>query len=164
LRIEVDGLWNRRADRARVVEQLAAALSVGEVTSTTIGAYLSASPAGTISYGFSPGSDEGALTYWMGTQNQRSMWGALADARKAAGGDAAINRAATRVPLLEAEASHWYLVPALDAPIPDIERLLVQFRTVVIDIYRGAGKPFPNLIAPVRLEVAPPSPNPLRQP
>ena len=164
MRIEADGLWNRRPDRARVVEQLAAMLSTGDVASTTISAYLSSSPPGTISYGFSPGSDEGALTYWMGNQNQRSMWGALADARKAAGGDAALDRVSTRVPLLEAEASHWYLVPTLDAPIPDIERLLVQFRTVVIDIYRGAGRPFPTLIAPVRLEVAPPSPNPLRRP
>jgi len=164
LRIEADGLWNRRADRARVVGQLAAALSSGEITSTTIGAFLGSGPIGSISYGFSPGSDAGALTYWMGNQNQRSMWAALADARKAAGGDAALDRVATRAPLLEAEASHWYLAPTLVAPLADVERLIAQFRLVVFDIYRGAGKPIPNLIAPVKLELAAPPQNPVRQP
>ena len=164
LRLEVDGLWNRRADRERVVEQLASMLSAGDVTATTIGAHLAANPPTATSYGFSPGSDAGALTYWMGDQNQHSMWSALADARKAAGAEGALTHAATRTPLLEAEASHWYLVPTLAAPAAQVERLLAQFRSVVADIYRGAGKPVPATIAPVKLELSTPAPNPLRQP
>ena len=164
LRVEADGLWNRRADREKVVEQLAADLSTGDVTPTTMSAYLASTPPSSTAYGFSAGSDAGALTYWMGDQNQRSMWVALADARKAAGSDDALAHTATRTPLLEAEASHWFLAPTLAAPASQIERLITQFRGIVADIYRGAGKPVPSSIAPVKLEVPTPAPNPIRQP
>jgi hypothetical protein len=161
LRIDAQGLWDRRADRAQVVDDLAAALSSGSVASVTVGQYVRATPPISTSYGFSPASDEGSLSYWMGTSNQASMWNALSDARRAAGGDAAVSRDATRVPLFEAEASRWYAVPTMIAPVADIARLGDQVRAVIGALYRGAGRPAPAVIAPIRLEapVATPRPN-----
>lgn len=162
LRIEAQGLWDRRADRAQVIDDLAAALASGSVTSVTIGQYVRTTPPASTSYGFSPASDEGSLSYWMGTSNQASMWNALGDARKSAGGDAALSRDSTRLPLLEAEASRWYAVPTMIAPAADIARLVEQFRAAIGAIYRGAGRPVPAVIAPIRLESAPPTPRPSR--
>jgi hypothetical protein len=159
LRIEAQGLWDRRADRARVVDDLANALASGAVSSVTAGQYGRASTNASTSYGFSPASDEGSLSYWMGSANQGSMWSALGDARKAAGGDAALKQDATRVPLLEAEASRWFAAPGMVAPAAEIVRVVDQFRAVLGSLYRGSGKPVPSTIAPMRLE-APPSPRP----
>jgi len=128
----------------------------------TVSQYVRATPAASISYGFSPASDEGSLSYWMGTANQASMWNALGDARKAAGGDAALSRDATRAPLLEAEASRWYSAPSMIAPSADITRVLDGFRAVISGLYRGAGRPTPAVIAPIRLDVPPPTPRPSR--
>jgi hypothetical protein len=161
LRVEAQGLWDRRADRAQVVDDLASALASGAVASVTIGQYVRTTPPVSTSYGFSPASDEGSLSYWMGTSNQASLWNALGDARKAAGGDAALSRDATRGPLLEAEASRWYAVPSMIAPVAEITRLIDQFRAVISAVYRGAGRPVPPAIAPIRLE-APPTPRPSR--
>ena len=95
----------------------------------------------------------------MGSSNQASMWSALSDARKAAGGDGALKQDATRVPLLEAEASRWYAAPGMVAPTAEIVRVVEQFRSVLGSIYRSAGKPAPSPIAPIRL-AAPPTPRP----
>jgi hypothetical protein len=162
LRIDAQGLWDRRPDRAQVVDDLAAALASGAVTSVTVGQYVRATPPPAISYGFSPASDEGSLAYWMGTSNQASMWNALGDARRAAGGDAAISRDPTRTPLLEAEASRWYAVPTMIAPAAEIGRLIDHFRAAISAIYRGAGRPVPAIIAPLRIEVPAATPRPSR--
>lgn len=162
LRIEAQGLWARRPDRAQVVDDLASALASGAVPSVTVNQYLRATPPSSTSYGFSPASDEGSLSYWMGTSNQASMWTALGDARKAAGGDAALSRDATRLPLLEAEASRWYAAPTMIAPAAEINRLIDRFRAVLGALYRGADRPAPAAIAPVKLEPQPPAPRPSR--
>ena len=162
IRIEVQGLWARRPDRAQVVDDLASALASGPVASVTVSQYVRATPPSSTSYGFSPASDEGSLSYWMGTTNQTSMWNALADARKAAGGDAALTHDATRVPLLEAEASRWYSVPTMIAPPANIAQLVDQFRAVIGAMYRAAARQAPAVIAPMRVEAPPPTPRPSR--
>ena len=160
VRIEADGLWSRRVDSAQVVAAIVSEVDRRGGGLTTIGQYLRLQPPLTAVYGFSPGSDEGALAYWMGSSNQASMWSALATARVAAGGDAALDREATRVPLLDAEASHWYLAPSLLAPTADVQRLLERFRALVAAVYRGAGKRPPENIAPLRSEAPTPGPSP----
>lgn len=161
VRIEADGLWNRRPDRQQVVDELAAALASGATESATIAQYVREHPPSTQAYGFAPAADEGGLSYWMGTINQVSMWRALATARAAAGGNGALVRETSRRPLLEAEASHWFLVPQLLAPGWEIQHGLDGFRLLIADIYRAAGRPVPQNIAPMRAEPAPtPSPKP----
>jgi hypothetical protein len=160
LRIDAEGLWNRRPDRARVVDLLAAALSSGRVNSFAIGPYVRAHPPSLSSYGFAPSADEGELTYWMGTFNQAKMWTALSESRKAAGGDAALGRDATRTALFESEASHWYATPNLIAPQSEINRLMEQFRVLIGRIYQTSGKGVPANIAPLSPEPGVPSPRP----
>ena len=164
LRVEADGLWNRRADRARVIDELAADLGSGKVPSVTIGQFVRARPPSLTSYGFAPAADEGGLTYWMGTFNQAKMWTALGDARRAAGGDAALAREATRSALFEAEASHWYAVPNLIGAPGEIDRLMDEFRQVIGRIYQTAGKQVPPNIAPLSPEAPTPSPRPRSSP
>ena len=160
LRIEADGLWDRRPDRARVVDSLAAALASGRPNSVSLGQYVRAHPSALTSYGFTPAADEGALTYWMGTFNQAKMWTALGDARRAAGGDAALQRETTRAALFEAEASHWYVTPNMIAPASEITRLMDQFRVEIGKIYQTSGKAVPASIAPLSPEATPPPARP----
>jgi len=159
LRIEADGLWDRRPDRARVVDSLAAALSSGRPNSVSLGQYVRAHPPTLTSYGFEPAADEGALTFWMGTFNQAKMWTALGDARRAAGGDGALQRETTREALFEAEASHWYVTPNLLAPAAEISRLMDQFRVEIGKIYQTSGKAVPPNIAPLTPTPPPPGPH-----
>lgn len=159
LRIEADGLWDRRPDRARVVDLLAAALSSGRPNSVSIGQYVRTHPPTLTSYGFEPAADEGALTYWMGTFNQAKMWTALGDARRAAGGDSALQRESTQEALFDAEASHWYVTPNLLAPASEISRLMDQFRVEIGKIYQTSGKGVPANIAPLTPTPAPPAPH-----
>jgi len=132
-------------------------LASGAISSVTPGQYARANANASTSYGFSAASDEGSLSFWMGSSNQASMWNALGDARKAAGGDAALKGDATRVPLLEAEASRWFAAPGMIAPTSEIIKVVDQFRAVLGSVYRGAGKVVPTMIAPIRIE-APPTP------
>ncbi|MBV8170673.1 MAG: hypothetical protein JO219_01950 [Candidatus Eremiobacteraeota bacterium] len=155
LRIEAEGLWNRRADRARVVDALAAALASDRAPSTTIAQFVHAHPPTISSYGFAPAADAGNLSYWMGTLNQARMWTALGDARQAAGGDAALQRETTRAALFEAEASRWYLTPDMIAPQSEVDRLMGQFRALIAHIYQDAGKQAPSGIAPLTPEPTP---------
>ncbi|MBV8223364.1 MAG: hypothetical protein JO293_08385 [Candidatus Eremiobacteraeota bacterium] len=160
LRIDAEGLWARRPDRARVIDLLAAALSSSRLTSVAIGPYLRAHPPSLSSYGFAPAADEGGLTYWMGTFNQAKMWTALGDARKVAGGDNALAREATRTALFESEASHWYVTPNLIAPQSEIDRLMEDFRVLIGRIYQTSGKSPPPNIAPLSPEPGAATPKP----
>ncbi|HXM17375.1 MAG TPA: hypothetical protein VN934_01025 [Candidatus Tumulicola sp.] len=160
LRIDADGAWAQRADRAAVVDHLAAALSRAGVDAVTPGQYMRARHLGVTAYGFAPSSDEGSLSAWTSDSNQQSMWSAIADARKAAGGDAALGSDATRTPLLQAEASHWYDSILLAQPKEQISATVAAFRKLVEQVYRAAGKTAPANIAPLVAASPTPAPTP----
>ena len=92
----------------------------------------------------------------MGTANQMSMWTALDDARKAAGGNAAVGNPAVRDALLRAESGIWYLSLAIPQPRYLTDEYIAQFRSLISDIYHGAGKTVPSDIAPLKLETPAP--------
>ena len=107
-------------------------------------------------YGYAPGSDVGGFDLWMGSANQMSMWTALADARQAAGGDAAVANPAVRDALLRAESGIWYLSLAIPQPRFLTDLYLARFRSLISEIYLGAGKNVPADIAPLKLETPAP--------
>jgi hypothetical protein len=107
-------------------------------------------------YGYAPGSDVGGFDLWMGSANQASLWNALNDARKAAGGDKAVANPAVRGTLLRAESGVWFLALAIPQPRYLLDRYLADFRALIAEIYRGAGKTVPSDVAPVQLETPQP--------
>lgn len=150
LTIDLDGAWARRPDRAAAIESVMAALSRGGgISATTPKRFLAAHPALAPAYGYAPASTAGGLDFWTGTPTQRSMWQALADARKAAGGDSILAHPEAREALLNAEAAHWFAAAAAPSSPAEANRVLRQFRTLIAAVYRGAGKPVPAAIAPV---------------
>ncbi len=164
LQIDADGGWSRRADRASVVDEIAAVLTRENVDMLTPGQYVRAGRAQTTVYGFAPASDEGPISTWTSDANQLAMWSGLADARKAAGGDSALGGDATRVPLLTAEASHWYATATLAQPSADLNAEVDAFRKLIAQVYRGAAKTPPPNIAPFRSPSPPPTAKPMPSP
>ncbi len=147
----------RRPDRALVLEDLTAMLANGRTMRAAAPKdYLRRYPPTSETYGYGPGSDVGGFALWMGSQNQMTMWNALADARKAAGGDAAIANADVRDPLLRAESGFWYLSLMLPQPRYLTDATLSGFRQLIVDIYQGAHKPVPADIAPIKMETPAP--------
>ncbi len=139
-----------RPDRAAVLEDFIALLAGGgTIRAVTPRDYLRSSPPTSFSYGYAPASDVGGFDLWMGSANQMSLWNALDAARKAAGGDLAVTKASTREPLLEAEGGRWFVALALPLPRPLTDRSLAQYRSLIAQIYRGAGQSIPGNIAPV---------------
>lgn len=160
--LNATGAVLRRPDRALMIDHFDAILAGGgAVTATTPKEYLRKNPPTSDTYGYQPGTDAGGFDLWMGARNQASLWNALADARKAAGGDAALEHAAIREALLRAESSSWYIMLGLPQPRYRTEKSLLQFRALIAQIYRAAEKPVPNSIAPVKLEAPAPSPSPV---
>jgi hypothetical protein len=164
LRIDADSGWSQRADRASVVDEIANVLSRENVDMLTPGQYVRSGRAQTTVYGFAPASDEGPISTWTSDANQLAMWSGLADARKAAGGDSALGGDATRVPLLTAEASHWYAMATLAQPSADLNAELDAFRKLIAQVYRGAARTPPPNIAPFRSPSPPPTTKPLPSP
>jgi hypothetical protein len=147
----------RRPDRAQVLEDLTATLAGGRsIASATPKGYLRAHAPTAQTYGYEPGTDVGGFDLWMGSANQLSMWTALADARKAAGGDAAVTNAAARDSLLRAESGLWYLTLALPQPRYLTDQSLARFRALIADLYHAAGQRVPANIAPVKLDAPAP--------
>ena len=147
----------RRADRVDVIDHLVAMLTSNPaVTGTTPKEFLRRHPPSAETYGYAPGSDAGGFDLWMGSANQMSMWTALADARKAVGGDAGLANAGVREALLRAESGLWFLSLAIPQPRYLTDRSLLRFRAAIAGVYLAAGKSAPPNIAPVKLEAPAP--------
>jgi hypothetical protein len=147
----------RRPDRSQILEDLTAMLAGGRaMRATSPKDYLRQHPPTADTYGYAPGSDVGGFDLWMGSANQMAMWSALAEARRAAGGDAALEQGEVRVALLRAESGLWYLSLTLPQPRYLTDQSLSRFRALIADIYRAVGKPVPADIAPVKLETPAP--------
>jgi hypothetical protein len=152
LRIESQGPWSQRPDARTTINRLIATVASGNAgASTTPGAFLRGHRPTAAAYGYPPGAESGSFDLWMGSADQASLWNALADARKAAGGDAAIARPQIRQLIVAAEAGSWY--SSINAPLPGggAADRLDAFRTLIADIYRAAGATPPANIAPVKL-------------
>ena len=150
LRLHADGAWSQRPDARTVVDRFIAALASGQAgASTTPRDFIRAHPPVAPAYGFPPAAEAGSLSYWMGTPDQASLWNALAAARKAAGGDAALNHPDIKPLLMRAEAGAWYA--AVDAPPAAAGDYRVEaFRELIAAVYRAAGATPPASIAPTR--------------
>lgn len=162
--LAANGSILHRADRAAALGSIAAALSGGTARSATPRDLLSAHPPQADTYGYEAQSDAGGFEFWMGSQNQVSLWSALADARKAAGGDAGLSNAGVRDALLRAESGRWFSVLMLPQPQYLTLETIGEFRGLVAQIYRAANKPVPSNIAPVKLNQAAPATIPLPGP
>ena len=151
------GTIMRRADRSQILDDLMAMMTSGRtMRSTTPKEYLRLHPPTVETYGYAPGSDAGGFDSWMGSSNQMSLWNALVDARKAAGGDAALEKPEVRDALLRAESGRWYLWLAPFQTRSFTDQSLSRFRALIAEIYRSAGKTVPPNIAPVKLEASAP--------
>jgi len=140
-----------RADRGSLLGYLAAVLSSANgIEATTPKLFLRRHPPTVETYGFEPGSDAGGFALWMGSANQASLWTALLDARKSAGGDAALTHAAVRDSLLRAESNRWFMALQLPQPRQAVQRTLSQYRSAIAQVYRAANVPVPADIAPIK--------------
>ena len=161
LRIEAQGPWSQRPDARTVVARLVAAIASGRGGSaTTPGAFVRAHRPTAQAYGYPPATESGSFGLWMGSADQASLWNALAVARKAAGGDAALSRPAVRSVIFAAEAGGWY--SGIGAPIPGAAAAdrLDAFRVLIASVYRAAGLTPPANIAPLAKASPAPSPSP----
>lgn len=160
LRIDADGSWAQRPDAPLVVSHLITMIASQDAgTSTTPGAFLRTHPATAPAYGYPAASEAGSFQLWMGTPDQASLWKALAAARSAAGGDAAMAKPAVRPLLVAAESGTWYAM--LDSPLgSSTQRELQAFRSLIAAIYHAAGAQAPTTIAPVKADGAQPAPSP----
>jgi hypothetical protein len=162
LRVQMGAHWAARPDAEAVVMDAATALARWGATATPTG-YLALHRKMTGAYGFAAGSTLGSLDAFTASPNQAAMWAALAQARGAAGGDAALKKAAIREPLLRAESGDWYLAPALPLAQDAVIELVDEFRAELRAVYAAANTPAPAVIAPMRTSTPPPvraSPSP----
>ncbi|HEV2878510.1 MAG TPA: hypothetical protein VGW96_02920 [Candidatus Eremiobacteraceae bacterium] len=151
------GTVMRRPDRQQILDDLMALLaSAPAIRATTPRDYLRQHPPTAETYGYAPGSDAGGFDSWMGSANQMSLWNALADARKAVGGDVALEKPDVRDALLRAESGMWYFWLAAYQPRYLTDQSLSRFRTLIAEVYRAGGKPVPPNIAPVKLDAPAP--------
>ncbi|HEY5093676.1 MAG TPA: hypothetical protein VII69_01010 [Candidatus Eremiobacteraceae bacterium] len=149
LRVQLGAPWAQRPDAASLIESLAGALARWGAAATPSG-YLQGRRTAIGAYGFAPGSTLGALDAFNALPNQTVMWAALAQARDAAGGDAALTKPAIRTPLLRAESGSWFLLPTLPLAPDQFKEDLDNFRGLLRAVYAGAGQPPPATIAPMR--------------
>jgi hypothetical protein len=156
LRVQMDAPWSQRPDGAAVVDRVARALARSVATAPPAG-YVGMHRALTGVYGFAPGSTLGALDAFTALPNQAAMWAALAQARDAAGGDAALKKLSVREPLLRAESGTWYLAPMLPLTSDQVKEEVDGFRAELRAVYAAAGKPAPAVIAPMRMATPPPA-------
>ena len=166
LNIEAQGAWAKRTDYATAVDSIVSTLAgTPAIHAVTPTEFLRANPDADAAYGFPSNSSAGSFALWMGSPAQASLWYALVNARRAAGGDAALDHPATRDPLLRAEGARWFEITQLPQNGPSLARALAQFRELLATIYRGAGKNVPRDLARVKSETppvlsAPPTPLP----
>jgi hypothetical protein len=155
--VSARGAFLRRADRRRAADDLAAALAGGEMHATTPGRYLDGSPALTPTYGYEAASALGGFDFWMGSRNQMNLWTALAEARQAAGSDAAIGNPRVRDLLLQAESGRWFAALSLPQPAAVTQAEVARFRDLLAAIYRAVDLSPPARLAPIMLPTpAPP--------
>jgi hypothetical protein len=161
LRVQMGGPWAQRPDAAAVVDRVADALARWGAA-TTPAAFLQTHRPMTGAYGFAAGSTLGALDAFTALPNQTVMWAALAQARDAAGGDAALKNPAIRAPLLRAESGSWFLIPLQPLSAGQFKENIDIFRALLAALYAGAGKKPPATIAPMRMSTpAPTLPSPM---
>lgn len=161
LRVQLGGPWAQRPDASSLIDSVAGALARWGAAATPSG-YLKIHRTAIGAYGFAPGSTLGALDAFTALPNQTVMWAALAQAREAAGGDAALKKTAVRTPLLRAESGSWFLLPTLPLSPDKFKEGIDGFRALLGAMYAGAGKPAPATIAPMRPSTpAPSTPSPL---
>lgn len=162
LRVQMGAQWAARPDAEALVERVATALATWGATATP-SAYLGMHRSMTSAYGFAAGSTLGSLDAFTALPNQAAMWAALAQARNAAGGDAALAKMAIREPLLRAESGEWYLAPELPLAQGRVNEQVDEFRAELRAVYAAANKIAPAVIAPLRMSTPPtvqPSPSP----
>lgn len=165
LRIDSEGPWSQRSDARDVVSRFVAEIASGDAgASTTPGQFVHAHPPTSSAYGYPAAAESGSLGLWMGTPDQASLWRALASARTAAGGDAAMSKPKVRPLLVEAESGIWF--ESLGDPMNgEVTQRLDRFRSIIADIYRAVGLKPPDSIAPVKLGGSPsPTPAPTATP
>lgn len=163
LRVRMDRQWAQRDDALAVVGAVARTVS-GRDGSATPSGYIEAHQHATPVYGFAPGSSLGSLDAFDGTPNQQAMWSALAAARYAASGGAALTNQTAQALLWRAEAGTWYRVPDLPLSADAVQRQIDQFRTLLADVYKACGKTPPAKIAPQRTPPPSPAPTPAPKP
>lgn len=158
IRVDGEGPWSQRSDARDVVTRFVETIASGSAgASTTPGAFVHAHPPAASAYGYPAAAESGSLSLWMGTPDQASLWRALAAARTAAGGDAAMGKPKVRPLLVAAESGVWF--SSLDDPMSGAKRL-ARFRALIADIYRAVGLKPPDSIAPVKAEPGAPRPSP----
>jgi len=161
VRIDAQGPWSQRPDARAVIARVVAEIASGrDGMATTPGSYVHAHPPAAAAYGYPPAAESGSFAFWMGSPNQASLWNALAQARKAAGGDAAITRPQVRALLVAAEAGDWYSVLQVPLPGGAMAGRIEAFRSLIAGVYRAAGATPPADIAPLKLAVPSPTPSP----
>jgi len=161
LRIDAEGPWSQRSDARAVIERFVGTVAAGSAgASTTPAQFLRAHPATASAYGYSAAAESGSLGLWMGSVDQASLWRALAAARTAAGGDTAIDKPKVRPLLVAAESGVWF--ESLGDPLGSIlSSRLADFRALIAGIYRAVDAKVPDKIAPVKADMAGPSPTPM---
>lgn len=165
LRLDAQGPWVQRPDARAAVERLIAAIGSGQAgRPTTLLAFVQSNAPTASAYGYPPNAESGSLALWMGSANQRSLWTALADARKAAGGDAALTRPEVRALLFAAEEGYWYALAAMPLTSERPGSKLDAFRGLIARLYHAAGARPPAVIAPVEVVSPAPSLAPLASP
>lgn len=163
IRLHADGTWSQRPDARAVLEKFVATIASGRAgRATTPGFFVRSHVQAATAYGYPPNAESGSFALWMGTANQASLWKALAAARKAAGGDAAIARPQLRARLFASEAGNWYSMLAAPWATGRTPERLDAFRESIAAVYREAGASPPAIIAPV--QSASPAPLPTAAP
>lgn len=161
LRIDAEGPWSQRSDARTVIERFVGTIAGGSAgASTTLAQFLRAHPAAASAYGYPAAAESGSLGLWMGSVDQASLWRALAAARTAAGGDSAIDKPKVRPLLVAAESGVWF--ESLGDPMGSIlSSRLTDFRALIAGIYKAVDAKVPDKIAPVKADMAGPSPTPM---
>jgi len=162
LRVESQGPWSQRPDARAVIGRVVAEIASGRNgAATTPGSYVRAHPPVAAAYGYPPAAQSGSFAFWMGSPNQASLWNALVQARKAAGGDAALARPQVRALLIAAEAGDWYSVLQIPLPGGAMAGRIDAFRSLIASVYRAAGASPPTDIAPLKMALPSPLPSPM---
>lgn len=161
VRVDAEGPWSQRSDARAVIERFVGTIAGGSAgASTTPAQFLRAHPAKASAYGYPAAAESGSLGLWMGSVDQASLWRALAAARTAAGGDAAIDKPKVRPLLVAAESGVWF--ESLGDPMGSVlSSRLADFRALIAAIYRAVDAKVPDKIAPIKADMAGPSPTPM---
>jgi hypothetical protein len=161
VRLESQGPWMQRPDARSTIDHFVNAIAGSTAHATTPSAFLRAHPPTATAFGYPPNAESGSFALWMGSPNQASLWNALAAARRAAGGDAALARPSIRALLFAAEAGAWYSIPETPSSTDSTGAQVEGFRSLIAAIYRAAGIEPPAVIAPLKLASPAPAASPM---